>query len=135
MFTWSRRSIERLETCHPLLRELMWRVIRHPELPCDITILEGYRGKEAQDAAFASGASRNKWPTSKHNHVPSLAVDMVPYVNGPVWDWDLINPLAPIIKECWANMEESNLTGTWILSWGGDWRSLKDGPHWELRGD
>jgi peptidoglycan L-alanyl-D-glutamate endopeptidase CwlK len=42
-------------------------------------VLCGHRGQEAQDTAFKQGASKLKWPNSKHNKTPSLAVDIAPY--------------------------------------------------------
>lgn len=81
----------RLDTCHPDLKrivELAAKGVDEGDLAYagvhDITVLCGYRGKEAQDESVANKTSETPWPRSKHNRVPSAAVDVAPY---PV-DWD-----------------------------------------------
>lgn len=49
----------------------------------DFQIVEGHRGKAAQDKAFATGASKLRWPYGNHNKMPSLAADLAPW---PI-DW------------------------------------------------
>jgi hypothetical protein len=80
----------RLATCHPDLRRLIEMVaegVDQGDLAYadvhDITVLCGYRGQAEQDAAVARGVSKTAWPRSKHNRVPSDAVDVAPY---PI-DW------------------------------------------------
>jgi peptidoglycan L-alanyl-D-glutamate endopeptidase CwlK len=76
----------RLATCHSDLRRLIEAVaagVDEGDLAYagihDITVLCGYRGKAEQDKAVADGASKSPWPRSKHNRVPSDAVDVAPY--------------------------------------------------------
>jgi len=133
-YRFSSRSTERLETCHPDLVLLMNEALADPECPSDMSILCGYRGEEEQNAAFESGASQLRYPQSRHNREPSLAVDVAPYVGGITWDWQYYYPLADHIKATWARLSESGqLSGDYRLQWGGDWTSFKDGPQWELR--
>ena len=132
-YAWGKRSLMRLGQCHPLLSLLMHRVIKRSDLPFDLTILCGHRGALEQEIAFKSGASKLRWPRSKHNALPSLAVDVAPFIDGkPSWDWDHYNALAPLIKDEWGKMVAEGLTGGQTLSWGGDWLSFRDGPHWQL---
>ena len=49
----------------------------------DFTVVEGHRGKAAQDAAYAKGFSQVRWPNGNHNAKPSRAADIAPY---PI-DW------------------------------------------------
>ena len=42
-----------------------------------------------------------------------------------MYAWPLYHKLAPVIKAAAANEKVA-------IVWGGDWRSFKDGPHWEL---
>jgi len=49
-------------------------------------IICGVRSEEEQNNAFAKGNSKVKYPNSKHNTVPSLAVDVVPYEVNHI-DW------------------------------------------------
>jgi peptidoglycan L-alanyl-D-glutamate endopeptidase CwlK len=68
-------SEERLKTCHRDLQILFRHVIQD----YDNSILCGHRGEKDQNEAFAIGNSQVKFPNSKHNYIPSLAVDAVPY--------------------------------------------------------
>lgn len=134
-YAWGQSSLAHLSTAHPLLQTLGRRVIKRADLPRDLRVLFGHRSKADQDKAFASGASKLRWPNSKHNSVPAVAVDIVPLEGGQVsWDWAHYHQIAPIIKDEWAKMQAEGLTGAAVLTWGGDWRSFKDGPHWELSG-
>ncbi len=83
-YPFSEESKKELETCHPDLQRLFNAVSLHYN--CKIT--GGYRGKEAQDSYFEDGLSKLKFPDSKHNKQPSLAVDAGPY---PIsWPVDVI---------------------------------------------
>ncbi|MBB1175118.1 M15 family peptidase, partial [Klebsiella pneumoniae] len=55
------------------------------------------------------------------------AVDLAPLVGGAIpWnDWEQFRRLADVVKACAAEL------GT-PVEWGGDWKSLKDGPHFQL---
>ena len=118
---YSQRSQERLESCHEDLIVLFEDVIA----VTDCSILCGTRTREDQDLAFSEGHSQLKYPNSKHNQSPSSAIDVIPY---PV-DWDDIYSffhLAGVVKGI-AYSRGIDIT------WGGDWKSLKDYPHYELR--
>ncbi len=80
----SRSSNIKLGTCHPKLQKLFREVIKE----VDCTIVWGHRGKEIQNDLCEAGASQKEWPDSKHNVVPSMAVDVAPYISGkgPVWE-------------------------------------------------
>ena len=119
--------MERLDTCHPVLRRLMLLSIE----VSDFTVLCGHRGKAEQAAAYEAGHSKLKWPQSRHNVSPSLAVDIAPY---PI-DWNdeaRFIALAGEVKRAWSAMTDA-AKGGYDLSWGGDWVSFRDLPHWELR--
>jgi len=78
----SATSKQRLDTCHRDLRILFAHVLQD----FDCTIVCGHRDKPEQDKAFAEGKSKLKYPQSKHNKIPSEAVDAAPYINGKI-DW------------------------------------------------
>jgi len=78
----SETSKRRLETCHRDLRILFAHVIQD----FDCTIVCGHRDKPEQDKAFAEGKSKLKYPQSKHNNIPSRAVDAAPYEKTHI-DW------------------------------------------------
>ena len=75
MFRFSHISRQRLNTCHEDLIVLFNTVIRN----YDCSILCGHRGELEQNEAFDNGYSQLRWPESKHNLIPSNAVDAVPY--------------------------------------------------------
>ena len=127
-FKFSKPSLTKLDTCHPVLKLLMTRTL--DVSPHDMTILCGHRGEVEQNDAYSKGNSRLRWPQSKHNSSPSMAVDVAPY---PI-DW--LNTLAfkelsVVVKSVWDEMTDDERDG-YHLVWGGDWR-MNDMPHWELR--
>ncbi len=65
-------SIANLENVHPDLVTL----VRDVSQFCPIRVLCGYRDQAAQNQAVKNGNSKTPWPTSKHNSVPSLAIDL-----------------------------------------------------------
>lgn len=121
MAKFGKTSIARLNTCHPDLQRLFNEVIKE----VDCTILCGHRTEEEQTKAFESGNSQVKWPNSKHNSAPSLAVDVAPY---PI-EWNNIavfKALAGIVKK---KATELGIA----IEWGGDWKTFKDYPHYQLK--
>ena len=104
-----KRSISRLKTCDQKLQELFYEVVKH----FDCSIIEGHRGEERQNKAFADGNSKVKYPNGKHNQNPSVAVDVAPY---------------PID---WSDRDRFHYFGGFVLGvakemgmnirWGGDW--------------
>lgn len=71
----SKTSMKRLSTCHPLLQELLHEVVRTK----DCTVLEGHRSQERQNELFTHGRTKVRWPESRHNADPSLAADIAPW--------------------------------------------------------
>lgn len=79
----SEKSKEKLSTCSEPLIDLVEAVSRH----YPIQVIEGHRNKEKQDEAYEKGFSKLKYPESKHNSFPSLAVDLAPLIDGKI-DWN-----------------------------------------------
>jgi len=115
------KSLERLATCDERLQRVMKVVIRH----IDISVIWGHRGKEAQNKAYMDGKSRLKFPNSKHNKIPSLAIDVAPY---PI-DWNDIERFDDMGRIIMAVADGMNID----LEWGGNWRSFKDYPHFQVK--
>lgn len=114
------RSLSRLEGVHPDLVRVVKKAAAMSDL--DFTVLEGLRTLERQKVLMAQGATK----TMNSRHLTGHAVDLAPMLNGKVsWDWPLYHRLAKIVKAA-AAVEGVPLT------WGGDFRTFKDGPHWEL---
>lgn len=116
----SERSLSRLEGVHADLVRVVKRAAVTSNI--DFTVLEGLRTLERQKTLVARGASK----TMKSRHLTGHAVDLAPFVDGQVvWAWPLYHKLAVIVK---AAAKDENVP----IEWGGDWRSFKDGPHWQL---
>jgi peptidoglycan L-alanyl-D-glutamate endopeptidase CwlK len=119
-FELGKRSLQRLEGVHPHLVRVVKRAIGCSHI--DFTVLEGLRTLQRQKRLMAEGATR----TMNSRHLTGHAVDIAPMIGGTIrWDWPLYHELAPIIKKAAADLEIP-------ITWGGDWKSFKDGPHWEL---
>jgi|AntRauTorcE11897_2_1112592.scaffolds.fasta_scaffold00046_43 peptidoglycan L-alanyl-D-glutamate endopeptidase CwlK len=80
MYKFGPTSQRRLDTCHPKLQEILNEAIKH----VDFSVLCGHRNEADQTTAFQSENSKVQWPNSKHNSMPSRAVDIAPY---PI-DWE-----------------------------------------------
>ena len=114
------RSLKRLEGVHPDLVRVMKRAIGCS--PLDFTVLEGVRTLARQKQLMAAGATR----TMNSRHLTGHAVDIAPFIAGTIrWDWPLYHQLALVVKKAALELDVP-------IQWGGDWRSFKDGPHWEL---
>ena len=123
--TLSEKSKTKLLGAHPDLRKVIERAATLS--PIDFTILEVVRTVARQKELVAKGASQ----TMKSRHIPSAdgfshAVDIAPLDGGQVsWAWPMYFKLAPIIKQA---AQELGVP----IEWGGDWKTFKDGPHWQL---
>ena len=105
----STRSKSRLHTCDERLVDLFNEVVKG----FDCTIIEGHRGKKAQDEAVNKGNSKVKFPNGKHNQSPSVAVDVAPY---PI-DWsdrDRFHYFSGYVLGIASQMGLK-------IRWGGDW--------------
>lgn len=117
MYKYSERSLRRLNDVHPKLQKLFNEVILH----FDNTIITGHRTKEYQTDVYNKGLSKVAFPNSKHNSLPSNAIDVVPY---PI-DWQDTDRIYLFAGYVLATAEALNIK----IRWGGDWDSdlqLKD---------
>ena len=120
MFKLGKRSIERLQGVKTDLVRVVERAIELSTV--DFTVLEGLRSPERQQTLVASGASQ----TLNSRHITGHAVDLGAWVDNQVdWSWPLYAKIANAMK---AAAKELGVA----IVWGGDWRTFKDGPHFEL---
>lgn len=114
------QSRARLTGVHPDLVRVVERAIGLSLI--DFRVTEGVRTMARQKQLMASGATR----TLKSRHLTGHAVDLVALVGGTVrWDWPLYPRLAAAMKAAAAELGVP-------IEWGGDWRTFKDGPHFQL---
>ena len=119
-FRFSTRSRQRMTGVHPALVGVMEEAIRRS--PVDFMITEGLRSPDRQAALVRVGASR----TLESRHLTGHAVDVAALLDGKVrWDWPLYARIALAVK---AAAHERGVA----IVWGGDWSTLRDGPHFEL---
>lgn len=118
--TLDERSEKRLEGVNDALVNVVRRAARITTIPFIVT--EGVRTKDRQAQLVAKGASK----TMNSKHLTGRAVDLAAVIDGEVrWDWPLYHKLAKAMKDAAAECGVS-------IVWGGDWRTFKDGPHFEL---
>ena len=114
------RSLQRLQGVHPDLAKVIHRAAALS--PIEFRVIEGLRTEKRQRELVASGASK----TMNSRHLTGHAVDLAPYVGGTIrWDWPLFYKLAPAVKQA---ASEAGVP----IEWGGDWKSFRDGPHFQL---
>lgn len=119
-FRLSSRSRARLIGVHPALIAVVEAAITRT--PVNFMITEGLRLAERQAALVKVGASR----TTRSRHLTGHAVDVAALVEGQVrWDWPLYGRIAEAFKAAALDLKTP-------LIWGGDWKTLRDGPHFEL---
>jgi len=120
-------SEQRLATCDHRLQMVLREAIKY----VDFTVMCGHRGKQDQEDAFRLGRSKVRWPKSKHNTLPSLAVDIAPY---PV-DWNDTTRFARLAGYVERIAHELNIKLRWGGDFNGNWRSddaFVDMPHIEI---
>jgi len=128
-YKYSDRSKLYLLTCCEPIQQVFNEVIKH----FDCTILCGHRTEVDQERVFHDSRSKVRWPNSRHNKLPSDAIDAVPY---PV-DWMDRDRFHYFAGHVMAVAKSFGIP----LIWGGDWNSntqVKDNkfddlPHYEIR--
>lgn len=130
----SKLSEIRLATCDPRLQSILREAIKR----VDFTVLCGHRGQEEQDEAYQRGTSKLRWPQSKHNSLPSQAVDIAPWFPDVKIDWKDSAAFARLAGYIQRIADEQGIKIRWGGDWDGDWRSLDerfvDLPHIEIVG-
>jgi peptidoglycan L-alanyl-D-glutamate endopeptidase CwlK len=97
-------------------------------------VLEAYRDEQSQNMAYASGRSKLQYPASKHNRIPSEAIDISPYPYDPT-NTSKFYYFAGYVMALAKNMGIK-------VRWGGDFNQnldpkddkFKDLFHFELAG-
>ncbi len=120
-FRFSQRSEKNLAGVKPQLVAVVRRALELSDV--DFGITEGLRTEERQKQLVAEGKSQ----TMNSRHLTGNAVDVVAYVGSAIsWDWPLYEQIARAFKQAAAELGIA-------IEWGGDWKTLKDGPHFQLK--
>ena len=122
---WDLLTEAKISTLHPKVRDKAREFINKAEKEgIKLRITSAFRTYAEQDALYAQGRTKAgsivtnaKAGQSSHNF--ATAIDVVPIVNGNAdWntDWSKIATIGKSVG----------------FSWGGDWKSFKDKPHFEM---
>lgn len=130
MYKFGKKSLEKLQTCHPDIQKICNELIKM----MDVTVLEGVRSQERQAELVAQGKSKTM--NSKHLKQAdgfSHAVDLAPY---PI-DWEdgkRFMYMQGMIRGIAQQMGIEIRSG---VDWDSDGQvkdhSFSDGPHFELK--
>ena len=135
----SKRSLDKLGECHVDLQTLMKAAIENS--PYDFGITWGHRSPVKQNELYQKGRTTDGSIVtyvdgyirkSKHNHMPSLAVDIVAYVNEKVtWEPSIYVEIGTHIMEVAEELfEQEKIVNR--IAWGGNWHKFKDWPHFQI---
>jgi peptidoglycan L-alanyl-D-glutamate endopeptidase CwlK len=124
-FHLSKNSKAKLATCDKRLQAIVNQAIKKTIV--DFGVSDGHRDEETQNKYYSQGLSTLKWPDSKHNKKPSMAVDVFIYIGGRArWDDEEgYNYLSSLFQVIAYEMR-------YKLTWGGNWKSFKDVFHFQL---
>ena len=115
----TRISEQRLNEVRPCLKAIIHEAVaRAEDKGMTVQITEGLRTPERQRQLVAAGKSK----TMNSYHLTGRAVDG--YVNN-AWKFEDYKMFADIVK---IVAKEHGYT----ITWGGDWKTLRDGPHLQL---
>lgn len=114
------RSEKNLLGVHPDLVRVIRLALHYSLVPFSIT--EGLRSMARQRDLLREGKSQ----TLRSRHLTGHALDVVAMPAGVVsWEWEYYAQIAVAVRraarDCGINVE-----------WGGEWKTLKDGPHFQL---
>jgi hypothetical protein len=131
-YEWSKSSLKELKTVDPRLQLVFNKALELGVI--DIRIIEGHRDEDTQEEMVRQRKSHLHWPNSKHNTLPSKAIDAIPL---------------PFNREDWNNSGKFGMFTGFILGVGAsldiklrvgfDWNgnfdptdNWIDAPHFEL---
>ena len=119
-FTLSDKSKKVLNGVHPDLATLTEKAMIFTAV--DFCVIEGMRTKERQQILVDNGASN----TMNSRHLTGHAIDVVACLEGDInWSWPLYSRISDAMKL-------ASRTLNIPIEWGGDWRTFKDGGHFQL---
>jgi len=119
-FKFSQRSENNLKGVNPDLVKIVRRALQLS--PVDFGITEGLRTVERQRQLVAAGKSQ----TMNSRHISGHAVDVFAYpTSAGSWEWKYYEQITTAFKQAAKELDSP-------VEWGGDWKTLKDGPHFQL---
>jgi peptidoglycan L-alanyl-D-glutamate endopeptidase CwlK len=138
-YPFGKTSKRRLDTCHQDIQKI-WHELSKL---INCSVFCGHRKEAAQNKAFLDGLSQLQWPDSKHNSLPSTAIDSGPYfpeIRNTDWkDYKAFARFAGFVEVISLQLYAVGET-THLVRWGGDWdmdgrttdQTFNDLVHFEL---
>lgn len=127
-YSFGAKSLENFKTLHPDLQKILAELI----MIYDFSIIEGHRTLETQQQYFKDGKSKLDGidKKSKHQSLPSMAVDIMPYYknfnpfidrNGDKAFYYMAGLLKGIAEKL---LQEGDISHK--ITWGGNWDNDMD---------
>ncbi len=141
MYKLSQNSINKLDKIHPKLVMSIQKAITNS--PFDFIVIQGFRTAEYQNGLYKQGrtvpgirVTNCDGYVKKSNHQAKsdgygYAIDFGiydPSIKGNI-DWKSTNKYQKVARHIELVAREFGIK----VEWGGDWKSLKDNPHIELK--
>ena len=120
MYKFSKRSLNNLKGIDARLVVLFSLMLDYS--PFDFIVTEGLRTIERQKQLLIEGKST----TMNSRHLKGGAVDVVLLVQGKI-NWDISN-----YKLFSIEVKKVAKKLGFKITWGGDWKSFVDGPHFQI---
>lgn len=126
-FVFSKRSRTNLIGVHPRLVAVAELALDYSEI--DFVVTEGLRTKSKQKELVKAGASQTQ--NSRHlmqKDGYAHAFDVAALKNNKVtWEWKYYELINDAVQKAARDLGEQ-------ITWGGSWKTLKDGPHFQIEG-
>jgi peptidoglycan L-alanyl-D-glutamate endopeptidase CwlK len=119
---------------------MIQRLVKDAAEDFPMMVICGHRTEAEQSVACRTGKSKAPWPTSRHNSLPSEAVDLAPLKNGTI-DWNDTALFRDLANHVLAVAKARGVSIRWGGDWDGDGLTRGDGdkderfvdlPHFEL---
>jgi peptidoglycan L-alanyl-D-glutamate endopeptidase CwlK len=122
----NQRSLDRLKGVKQVLIDILIEASKDTPYPFEIPPFGGLRTAEDQHGLFLKKVSKCDGYNTKSEHQKGTAFDIFLLINGTAsWDKEKLTKVARHIQEV---AKDKNIK----LTWGGDWTSFKDLPHFQL---
>ena len=121
---WTEQSRSRMQGVDPRLIAILEEARRASGINFEIS--EGMRDSARQAEMVRTGKSQTM--NSRHLHGNAMDVHILNPDGSINWDFDAYRPVADAAKAAAARLGYDDFV------WGGDWKSLRDGVHFQIGG-
>lgn len=122
----NQRSLDRLKGVKQILVDILVEASNDSPYPFEIPPFGGLRTAEEQNGLFLKKVSKCDGYKNKSEHQKGTAFDIFLLINGTA-SWDKVK-LEKVARHLQEVAKDSKIK----LDWGGDWKSFKDMPHFQI---